>query len=110
MIHKPYEKKFKADAYTSRDYRCAVVLEEYLEEINQPDITRKVNNIMQRFNKFFKDLRVIQNKNHFGSMLVNQFEREVISNETLPPFVRTLIVNVFKTKFKVEILGLGKKE
>jgi hypothetical protein len=110
MEHKPYSKKFKADAYTSREYRCAVVLEEYLEEINQPDITRKVNEIMQHFNKFFKDLKVVRQKHYFGTMLLNDFEKSVMAKESIPAFARTLILNVIRTKYKVEILGVGKKE
>ena len=110
MEHKPYDKKFKADAYTSRDYRCAVVLEECLEEINDPEVTKKVNAIMQRFNKFFVDLKIVRNKNYFGSIVVKQFQEEIMSNLRLPIFVRTLLVNVIRTKFKVEILGVDKKE
>jgi len=110
MEHKPYEKKFRADAYTSREYRCAVVLEEVLEELNRPDITWSVNRIMQRYNKFFVDLKTIRNKNYYGSLMVHQFEEEVKNNSKLPEFVKTLILNVIKTKFKVEILNGGRKK
>jgi hypothetical protein len=110
MEHKPYAKKFKADAYTSREYRCAVVLEEVLEELNLPHVTKRVNAIMQRFNKFFLDLKVVRNKNHFGAIVIHQFQEEIMSNEVLPIVVRTLLVNIIRTKFKVEILKVGKKE
>jgi hypothetical protein len=104
-----YEKKFKADAYTSRDYRCAVVLEEVLEELNDSEVTRKVNTIMQRFNKFFVDLKIVKNKNYYGSILIDHFEKEIMRRNDLPEFVRCLLMNIMRTKYKVEILGATKK-
>lgn len=104
-----YQKKFKADGYTSRDYRCAVVLEEVLEELNDPDVTKKVNAIMQRFNKFFVDLKTVRNKQFYGSHLIKIFEKDVTENESIPELVRCLVMNVIRTKYKVEILGVKKK-
>jgi len=97
-------KKFTADAFVSRELRCAVVLEEYLAEIENKDVTRYAIRTLQKFNRLFKDLKNLKNKEYISNLVVCEFEKKLKHDEWVPEFVRTLLLNVIKTKFKIEIL------
>jgi site-specific DNA-adenine methylase len=95
--------KFQADAHVTRDYRSAVVLEEVLTEINDPKLVNRVNRLFMRFNKLFKDLTLIKNQQYYGSRLMREFEEEINKSE-IPDLVKSLLLNVLKTKYKAEII------
>jgi ribosomal protein S8 len=101
-------KKFIADAFVSRELRCAVVLEEYLAEINNAEATRYAIKNLQKFNKIFKDLKTLKNKEYIANLVIGEFEKKINRDLWVPEFVRTLLLNVIKTKFKTEILEYGK--
>lgn len=101
-------KKFIADAFVSRELRCAIVLEEYLAEINNQDVTRYAIRTLQKFNRIFKDLKNLKNKEYISNLVVSEFEKKLNQDEWVPLFARTLLLNVIKTKFKIEILDYGK--
>lgn len=102
-------KKFIADAFVSREYRSAVVLEEYLAEINNAGATRYAMKTLQNFNKLFKDLKNLKNKEYIANLVIREFEKKIKNDiNYAPEFVRTLVLNVIKTKYKIEILEYGK--
>lgn len=102
-----FSKKFIADTFVSRDYKSALVLEEYLKEIEDINATNYANNVLRRFNSFFKPLRELtSHKEFYGKILVKNFVESIMKREDIPIFVRTLLVNIIKTKYKVEILGV----
>lgn len=98
-------KKFIADAFVTREYKCAVVLEEYLSEINDLNATRYAIKTLQNFNRIFKDIKTMKNNEYVGSLVVKEFEKRINKDDKYAPdFVRSLILNVIKTKFKMEII------
>lgn len=100
-----FKKKFIADAFVSREYKSAVTLEEYLKEIDNVEATRFANNVLRKFNSFFKPLTELKtHKDFYGKFLVAKFEKNIMEREDIPMFARTLLVNVIKTKYKVEII------
>lgn len=102
-----FGKKFIADAFVSREYKSAIILEEYLNEINNVDATNYANNVLRKFNGLFKPLRDLSShKEYYAKILVDQFKNSIMKREDIPLFVRTLLVNIIKTKYKVEILGI----
>jgi hypothetical protein len=103
-----FKKKFLADAFVSREYKSAITLEEYLNEIENQNATRYANNVLRRFNSLLKPLVDLKfHKDYYAKMLVKDFENGIMEREDIPLFVRTLLVNVIKTKYKVEILKIG---
>lgn len=94
---------FSADAFVSRSYRCAIILEEHLNELNDTNVNKKVNDILRRYNQFFTDLRVIKSKTFYGEYLINVFYKN-IEEKNLPVLVQTLLKNVVWTKYKMEII------
>lgn len=99
-----FKKTFLADAFVSRDYKSAITLEQYLKEINSVEATRYANNVLRRFNSLFKPLTELKShKDFYAKMLVSGFEKSIMEREDIPMFVRTLLVNVIKTKYKIEI-------
>jgi hypothetical protein len=102
------EKKFIADAFVSREYRSAVILEEYLQEINNPEATRYAIKVLQRFNKVFKDIKNLKHKEYIANLIVVEYEKKINADVWVPEFVRTLMLNIIKTKYKTEILEYGK--
>ncbi len=100
-----FKKKFIADAFVSAEYKSAIILEEYLKEIDSVEATRFANNTLRRFNSLFKPLKELKShKDFYAKYLVSKFEKSIMEREDIPVFVRTLLVNVIKTKYKVEIL------
>lgn len=104
-----FTKKFIADAFVSREYASAVALENYLKEINDPKVTRFANNVLRRFNDLFKPLHDLKtHKEFYAKILVDAYESYIMEAENIPMYVRTLLVNVIKTKYKIEILRVDK--
>lgn len=101
------EKKFVADAFISRDVRCAIVLEEYLAEINNSDVSRYAIKFMQNFNYAFKGLNTLKQKEFVAKLVLDTFVAKLKRDTYIPTFARTLLMNVIKTKFKRDILGLN---
>ena len=101
-------KKFIADAFVSREYRSAIVLEEYLQEINNPEATRYAIKMLQRYNKVFKDMKNLKNKEYIANLVIREYENKLKLDTWVPEFVRTLILNIIKTKYKMEIVDYGK--
>lgn len=102
------DKKFVTDAFVSREYRCAIILEEHLAEINNNASTRFAIKTLQKFNALFKDVKNVKHREYFAKILIRQFENKINNSEQIPEFVRTLLINIIKTKYKVEILNNGK--
>lgn len=98
------ELKFQADAHVSKNFRSAVILEEVLAEINNPKLITRVNRLFLRFNQLFKDIKLVKNQQYYGSRLIREFEEEINERTDLPDMVKTLILNIIKTKYKVEII------
>lgn len=103
-MEKSENKKFIADAFVSRKYRSAIILEDYLVEIDDVSTTRYAIKTLQRFNKQFKDLKTLKNKEYITNLVIKEFEKKFKKDEWVPEFVRTLLMNIIKTKYKVEIL------
>jgi hypothetical protein len=96
--------KFVADAYVSREYRSAVVLEEVLQEINDLNAINFAKTTLNKFNRHIKDLKNVSAKEYFGSFLMKQYQNQILNATQVPLKVRTLLLNVVKTKYKIEIL------
>jgi hypothetical protein len=104
-----FKKKFLADAFVSREFKSAITLEEYLNEIDNIEATRFANNMLRRFNSLFKPLPELKShKEYYAKILVDKFEHHINGAEHIPTLVRSLLVNVIKTKYKVEILRIEK--
>ncbi len=99
-----FKKKFIADAFVSSEYNCAITLEQYLNEINDTVATRFANKVLTNFNSVFKPLHDLKShKEFYAKILVRETENHIMKQEHIPMFVRTLLVNVIKTKYKIEI-------
>ena len=99
-------KKFSADTVTSREYRSAIILEEVLAERNDSNLTRYATRVLQNFNKVFKSIKTLENNRvYFSKLLIQEFEKKIMDDVGIEIFVRTLILNVIKTKYKTEILA-----
>lgn len=105
-----YSKKFVADAFVSRDYLSAITLEKYLNEIQNQKATNYANNVLRRFNSLFKPLLDLKtHQDYYAKILVKTFENQLMKpSEDVPMFVKTLLLNVIKTKYKIEILRVNK--
>lgn len=101
-------KKFIADAFVSREYKSALILEQVLIELNDNVATRYAMKTLQNFNKIFKGVKELKHKEFIGKLIIKEFESKINADEYIPEIVRTLLLNVIKTKFKIEVFDNGK--
>ncbi len=105
--------KFYADGYVSRDkYPSAVALENYLNELNNPHITKWTKKVLGGFCRHIKDLKdsKLKSKQLHGSFLVDSFTKTLDAAVSKPEKCRSLLRNVIITKYRIEILESDKSE
>lgn len=102
---------FFADGYVARNkYPSAIVLENYLKESNNPSSTKWVKKILSDYCISIKNLRnakFVGGKEFVGKLILNHFI-SIVDKANRPDKCKSLVKNVIKTKFKIEILGLDK--
>jgi hypothetical protein len=104
---------FFADAYVSRKkYPSAKVLEDYLFELNNNKVSRYSKQVLAKFNIAVKQIRqsiLPEYQAYYGRFVLDYYTKSINGTKAnIPDKCKSLLRNVIKTKFKIEILGIDK--
>lgn len=98
--------KFTADTHVSKElYNCANVLEDYLTKNEDSLGARWANQTLMRYNNLFKPLLDLKkHREYYAKMFMHKYIKEM-KTDNIDPFVVSLVRNIMKTKYKIEIVN-----